>query len=103
MYTKKKYRGSKKRAGFPGRDPLERRIATAHDHGQQGHPDVHAVLRLAEVGGPWVRVEVAADLVQTRQRMQHNRALLGQRHQLGRHHQMATALRMEMGCREMIK
>lgn len=88
--------------GFPWVNPLERRIASTNDHGQQGHTDVHAVLRLPEVGGPWVRVDLPADLVQTRQRMQNNRTLLGPHHMLGRQHQMATALSKESSGNEQV-
>lgn len=74
-------------------NPLNSRVATSNDHGQQSHPDVHAVFRLSEVCGPRIGIKVTANFVQTWQRMQDNGALLGQGHQLGGNYQLATALK----------
>ena len=37
-------------------------LALSENHSEQGHPDVEPVLRLSEVGGPRVGVELWRDL-----------------------------------------
>ena len=41
-------------------------------HAQKCHPDVEAVLRLAEIGGPRIAVDFHGDLVEARKRMHDN-------------------------------
>ena len=60
-------------------------IGSGQDGSQERHSDVHAVLRLSEIGGARIRVELSRDFLLSRQRMHDDHFLLGARHQLRRH------------------
>merc|ERR1712039_1058295 len=67
------------------------------DHGEEGHPDVEPILRLAEVGGPRVRVELRRYLKDPGQGVEDGHLGLGVMHRLVVHHVVLTRLLVRLG------
>ena len=59
------------------------RLRLTQNQGEKCHPGVHAVLHLAEVGGPRIGIDVGRDLPHPRQRVHERHLLLGAGHGCG--------------------